>query len=176
MQQMWWVWPSLFPNSERHPLFVSRLCYTHKDLVYQWHRLLRFDEHSLTSFLCFWIQFPCMEWYTSGLVSILIYLVLLYYITYHTISYHMTKQSHYRPWEAPRFPGGWGSQILRQSAHEASKVVSPTHRPPLPPGNILVLISVRGWVDPRAIVDRKDYVNENIQWHDRDSKPRPTGL
>jgi len=31
---------------------------------------------------------------------------------------------------------GWGSQISRQSAHEGVKVVSPTHRPPLPPGNI----------------------------------------
>jgi len=30
----------------------------------------------------------------------------------------------------------WGSQISRQSAHEYRKVVSPTHRPPLPPGNI----------------------------------------
>jgi hypothetical protein len=30
--------------------------------------------------------------------------------------------------EAPR--------ISRQSAHKCGKVVSPTHRPPLPPGNI----------------------------------------
>jgi len=29
-------------------------------------------------------------------------------------------------------PGGLGSQISRQSAHEGSKVVKPTHRPPLP--------------------------------------------
>ena len=29
-----------------------------------------------------------------------------------------------------------GSQISRQSAHEGGKVVSPTHRPPLPSGNI----------------------------------------
>ena len=64
-----------------------------------------------------------------------------------------TKQSHYRPRQALRFPGGWGSQISRQLAHEGGKVVNPTHRPPLPPGKtFLVLISVRGWVDPRAIV------------------------
>ena len=35
-----------------------------------------------------------------------------------------------------RVPGVWGSQTSRQSAHGGGKVVSPTHRPPLPPGNI----------------------------------------
>jgi hypothetical protein len=44
--------------------------------------------------------------------------------------------------EAPR--------ICRQSAHEGGKVVSLTHRPPLPQEISLVLISVRGWIDPRA--------------------------
>ena len=56
------------------------------------------------------------------------------------------------PGHALRFPGGWGSQISRQSAHKMVKFVSSTHRPPLPQEIFLVLITVRGWVDPRAIV------------------------
>jgi hypothetical protein len=51
--------------------------------------------------------------------------------------------------------GPWGSGRLRLldfldiRHYEGSKVVTLTHRPPLPPGVILVLI-FSGWVDPRA--------------------------
>jgi len=45
------------------------------------------------------------------------------------------------------------TRISRQSAHESSKDVSPTHRPLLPSQEIfLVLISVRVCVYPMAIV------------------------
>ena len=48
-----------------------------------------------------------------------------------------------------RVPGGWGFQISRQSLLEGGKVIRPTHRPPLPSGNIP---GTHFWVNPRAIV------------------------
>ena len=53
--------------------------------------------------------------------------------------------------------GSEGSRKLRfpdfmTTAQNTGKVVSLTHRPPLPQEIHLVLTSVRGWVDPRAIV------------------------
>jgi hypothetical protein len=56
-------------------------------------------------------------------------------------------------------PGGYETlrlpHFLDNRLTDGGKVVSLTHRPPFtppPPGRFLVLISVRAWVEPRAIV------------------------
>ena len=75
-------------------------------------------------------------------------------------------------WGLPR---GWGSQDFWQSAHEGGKFVRPTHRSPLPPHKIsLVLISLRDCADPMAIVCRKNQVNEKSQRPHRESNLRPS--
>jgi len=78
-------------------------------------------------------------------------------------SLRVKKQSNYRPGQALKVPGGWGSQISKQSAHKDGKVFSPTNRPLLHPENIPCTQSVRGWVNPRAIERQMDYVNENFR-------------
>jgi len=87
----------------------------------------------------------------GGLAQSVIRLVKQY-----TVCLLIIKQSHYRPGQALRVPGSWGSQSSRHSSHEGGKVVSSKHRPPLrPPGNIpgrILLISVRDWFKPRAMV------------------------
>jgi hypothetical protein len=53
--------------------------------------------------------------------------------------------------EAARLPHFLDSQLINGGE------VSITRRPPLPPLKFLVLISVRGWLDPRAIVRLEGY-------------------
>jgi len=58
----------------------------------------------------------------------------------------------YRSREAPRAPEVEAPVIFRQSAYEGGKIVSPTHRPPLPQEIFLLLVSVSGIIHPRAVV------------------------
>jgi hypothetical protein len=57
--------------------------------------------------------------------------LVVYAVDVH-IYINIYMQSHYRPWQGLRVPGVWGSQVLRKLTHGSGKVVSPTHRLPLP--------------------------------------------
>ena len=69
------------------------------------------------------LLFFCLLLYIRTLILGLVSFVLHKYYVHQ----HVCKK------QAVRVPGGWYSQISRQSAHEGGKVVSPTHRPPLFP-------------------------------------------
>jgi hypothetical protein len=70
------------------------------------------------------------------------------------------KQSLCRPGQAHRVPGGTDSKISWQQAREGGNVVSPTHRPPLPPRKYYwysFLLEAESPPGPQC--GQKDYVN-----------------
>jgi hypothetical protein len=66
------------------------------------------------------------------------------------------KQSHYRPGQALKVPGGWGSQISKQSAHKGVKVVRPTHRRLYPQETFLGLNQPEGHSAAGRIMSMKN--------------------
>ena len=84
------------------------------------------------------------------------------------------KQFLLRPIQALKVPEGWHSHI---SWHEGCKFVSPTHRPPLTPrGDSWYSFLLEDESTLGSYCDRKDYVNEKLHWHHRESNHRTYGL
>jgi hypothetical protein len=64
--------------------------------------------------------------------------------------------------------------LFRQLTY-GNEVISLTRRPPFnSPGSSLILISIRGWVYPRALVWLEGLGKLKMKWPHRESNPRPS--
>lgn len=79
----------------------------------------------------------------------------------------------YRPWQALRFPEGWGYHFSRQLAHGSGKAVrhgTGSLYTPRKYSWFSFLLGAESTAGPYC------YINEKFQWHRRESNPPPCGL
>jgi hypothetical protein len=127
----------------------------------------RIKKFEIFSFLVSYGNLSSRSFHLWRLEFTAVFVKTLTYFVAYLNSKVKVKQSHYRPGQALRFPGGWGSQISRQSALEGGEVVRPTHRPCLPQRKY----SWYSFLSEGSIATEMVYVNEKFQWHHRDSNP-----
>ena len=97
--------------------------------------------------------------------NLIIYINIYNEVTYIYI-YKYIKAVPLQAWSCPE--GSRKSRLpdYMTTVQNGGKIVSLTHRPPFPQEMLLILISVRDWVDPRTLVRSEGfYISEKFQWH-----------
>ena len=125
----------------------------------------------MSMYVCMYV---CLSVYVCMYVCVCVcmYVYVCMYVCSHVVRSVKVKESGYRPDSSWGFQEVEACKTSRQSAREGGKVVSPTHRPPLPRRKYSwysFLLEVLSTPGPQC--GRKDYVNDKFH-----SNPRPSGL